>query len=483
MRIIVSSESPSLLNCTVLIVDDTPANLALVTELLDALGLRVETAQDGEECLSRAVAIRPDMILLDVMMPGIDGFEVARRLKALPAMRDTPIIFMTALTDLEEKIRGFQVGGVDYVTKPLQIEEVKARVITHLRLHLAERAERMQRAAAEQRYQRLFEATADGILVAEARTGIVLDANPAMLKLIREEPAAVVGKPLWEIGALQNLCDSSAAYQDMVAHASSVPKEGVLMPRGGRSVDVEITSSPFHAAGAQIFQCNVRDVSERNRLRRGLLDVTDREQLRLAREVHDGLGQELVGLDLLIHGLMSDAGTTRLPAFEECERMKAITRHALETCHLIAHGLSPLSSTGGGLIEALQSLKERLGGPPGPTLDLQIERRASITVSTNACNHVYRIAQEAVANAIKHARASHIEIAVHVDAKMLELRVTDNGCGLSKARPGRKGLGLQTMRDRAENIGATLFIKELPSGGTAMLLQMPQVSRKGPRKR
>jgi PAS domain S-box-containing protein len=478
----VSSDSESLLKSTVFIVDDTPANLALMMELLEALGLRVETAQDGEECLRRAEAIRPDIILLDVVMPGLDGFEVARRLKRLPLVHSTPIIFMTALTGLEEKIRGFQVGGVDYVTKPLQIEEVKARVLTHLRLHLAERAERMQRAAAEQRYQRLFEATADGILLADAETGVVLDANPALISLIREEPAAAIGKPLWELGALVSLCDSSAAYQEMVALASPVPKESVLLPRGGRPVDVEISSSTFQSAGVLIFQCNVRDVSERNRLRRGLLDATDREQLRLAREVHDGLGQELVGLDLLIHGLMNHGGTPRLPTREDLERMTAITRHALESCHGIAHGLSPLSSTGGGLIEALQALKERLGGPPGPLLDLQIQRRAEIAVSTDACNHVYRIAQEAVANAIKHARASRIEVAVLIDPKLLELRVTDDGRGIGKSLSGIKGLGLQTMRDRAENIGATLLIKGGTSGGTAMICQVPQARRRGARK-
>jgi PAS domain S-box-containing protein len=478
----VSSDSASLLRSTALVVDDTPANLALMMGLLEALGLAVATAQDGEECLRLAESIRPDIILLDVVMPGLDGFEVARHLKSLPSLRDTPIIFMTALTGLEQKLRGFQVGGVDYVTKPVQIEEVKARVITHLRLHLAERAERMQRAAAEQRYQRLFEATADGILLAEAATGMIIDANPAMLALIREAPKAVIGKPVWDLTAFSSLCDSPAEYREMVALASAVPKESLLLPRGSRAIDVEIGSSTFEAAGIPIFQCTVRDVSERNRLRRGLLDATDREQLRLAREVHDGLGQELAGLDLLLHGLMRESATAGAPKLAEFERMTAITRHALETCHHIAHGLSPLSSTGGGLIEALQSLKERLCGPPGPVLDLHIERGADIAVGTDACNHVYRIAQEAVANAIKHAGASRIEIAVLVDAKVLELEVTDDGCGLSKAHTGRKGLGLQTMRDRAETIGAALQVKMGPDRGTTVVCRLPQATRKAARR-
>ncbi|MDP3841668.1 MAG: adenylate/guanylate cyclase domain-containing protein [Oxalobacteraceae bacterium] len=120
---------------TILIVDDTPANLGVVVESLEERGFRVVVAQDGEEGLQRADFVQPDLILLDVMMPGLDGFEVCRRLKALASTREIPVIFMTSLTETEHKITAFQAGGVDYVTKPLQIDEVMARVHTHLHLH------------------------------------------------------------------------------------------------------------------------------------------------------------------------------------------------------------------------------------------------------------------------------------------------------------------------------------------------------------
>lgn len=473
----INSDARSVPESTVLIVDDTPANLALVAGFLEAQGLRVVTAQDGEECLRRVEGIRPDIILLDVIMPGPDGFEVAQRLKEFPTVRDTPVIFMTALTGEQEKIRGFEVGGVDYVTKPLQIQEVRARVSTHLRLHFAERAERMHRAAAEQRYERLFEASTDGILLADAESAVILDVNPAMLKLIREEPSAVIGKHLWEIGALQDLCDSPAAFRETVEAASPNAKDGALLPRGIRPIEVEVSASTFQAGSVRVFQCNVRDVSERNRLRRGLLTATDREQLRLAQEVHDGLGQELAGLDLLIHGLLKQVQRGRLPDAPEIERMTAITRQALATCHDIAHGLSPLSSTAGGLLEALQSLKARLSGPPGPILDLSVERRSEIVLSADARSHLYRIAQEAVANAIKHAEAKRIDIRIRVDQKIVELKISDDGRGIKSPGAGRKGLGLQTMRDRAASIGATLNVKSESIGGTTLVCHVPQAGR------
>jgi diguanylate cyclase (GGDEF)-like protein len=124
---------------TVLIVDDTPANVGILVEYLEDRQVRVAVAQEGEEGLARAEFVQPDLILLDVMMPGMDGFETCRRLKASAATRDIPVIFMTALTETPDKLAGFAAGGVDYVTKPFQIDEVWARVTTHLALRSAQK--------------------------------------------------------------------------------------------------------------------------------------------------------------------------------------------------------------------------------------------------------------------------------------------------------------------------------------------------------
>ena len=120
---------------TVLLVDDKPDNLDVLLAYLHDAQLRMLVAQSGEEAIHITERFLPDLILLDVLMPpGIDGFETCRRLKASDATADIPVIFITALSDVNEKIRGFQVGGVDYITKPLRHEEVLARVHTHLLL-------------------------------------------------------------------------------------------------------------------------------------------------------------------------------------------------------------------------------------------------------------------------------------------------------------------------------------------------------------
>jgi two-component system, NtrC family, sensor kinase len=119
---------------TILIVDDTPENLEVLSEALITAGYRVAVAIDGESAIEQANFAPPDLILLDVMMPGIDGFETCHQLKSSPTTQDIPVLFMTALSETESKVRGLSLGAVDYITKPFQREEVLARVRVHVQL-------------------------------------------------------------------------------------------------------------------------------------------------------------------------------------------------------------------------------------------------------------------------------------------------------------------------------------------------------------
>lgn len=158
---------------TLLVVDDVPANLAMLTDAATAAGFRVLLAEDGERALRLAERAAPDLILLDVLMPGLDGLATCRRLKASPATREIPVIFVTALGETVDKVAGLEVGGVDYVTKPLQPAEVLARVRVHLelrRLRAELQAEIARRAEAERALRHSLDravlvATLDGELL------------------------------------------------------------------------------------------------------------------------------------------------------------------------------------------------------------------------------------------------------------------------------------------------------------------------------
>jgi serine phosphatase RsbU (regulator of sigma subunit) len=123
----------------ILLVDDNPTNLQVLFQTLNGQGCKLLIAKNGETALSIAQKTHPDLILLDIMMPGIDGFEVCQRLKSNPATKDIPVIFLSALDETKDKVKGLQLGAVDYVAKPFQADEVIARVNTHLTIHRLKR--------------------------------------------------------------------------------------------------------------------------------------------------------------------------------------------------------------------------------------------------------------------------------------------------------------------------------------------------------
>ena len=128
---------------TILVVDDSPTNLQVLSRTLQVSGHRILAAKDGPTALDIAKRARPDLVLLDVMMPGMDGFEVLRRLKAQPETERMLVIFLSARGEVSDKVSGLELGAIDYITKPIQGEEVLARVAVHLlRQHLERDEER-----------------------------------------------------------------------------------------------------------------------------------------------------------------------------------------------------------------------------------------------------------------------------------------------------------------------------------------------------
>lgn len=135
----------------ILIVDDNPTNLGVLSDFLDEAGFEVLVAQDGFSALDKIQYIIPDLILLDIMMPGIDGFETCQRLKAIPKNAEIPVIFISALSDTANQVKGFSLGAVDYITKPFQKEEVLARIKLHLKVRYLTKRLAEQNVILEQR--------------------------------------------------------------------------------------------------------------------------------------------------------------------------------------------------------------------------------------------------------------------------------------------------------------------------------------------
>ncbi|OAB61143.1 hybrid sensor histidine kinase/response regulator [Leptolyngbya valderiana BDU 20041] len=174
----------SLNSSVILIVDDNPANLDVLSDFLDSAGFEVLVAQDGESALDKVYYAPPDLILLDIMMPGIDGFETCKRLKSDPKTIDIPVIFTSALADTVDKVKGLSIGAVDYITKPFQQEEVLARVRLHLKLHFLTQQLAQQNVLLEERVR---ERTAELNQALE-------DLQKAQVQLVQSEKMSSLGQ-------------------------------------------------------------------------------------------------------------------------------------------------------------------------------------------------------------------------------------------------------------------------------------------------
>ena len=265
----------------ILVVEDTPASLALLSELLTGAGHTVRQAPDGELALW-TLRLRPaELILLDIHMPGIDGFEVCRRLKADPRTAKTPVIFLSAANAVEEKVRGLALGAVDYITKPYQAEEVLARVQTHLTLAQLSRELESERALLEQRVtERTAELKAereemahvlaaldlagDGIVIVNAE-GRITYANRAMIDTIgakgvddllglQSEQIGIAGVPIFDADEIEAARERVRRFSQWSGELSTVrpdqPQRGKLLtrlkelPDGGRvAVFTDVTEA------------------------------------------------------------------------------------------------------------------------------------------------------------------------------------------------------------------------------------------------
>jgi PAS domain S-box-containing protein len=211
------------------------------------------------------------------------------------------------------------------------------------------------------------------------------------------------------------------------------------------------------------------NITERRNLERALLDSSARERRNLQSELHDGLGQELFGIALSARSLAVDQGKGSIAG--DLRRLSKDANAAIETCRRISRGLSPLSDVEGGLVIALQ----RLASPPadwdGPTLDFSATQSTPLRLSSETQDHLYRLAQEGLTNALRHAEASSIKILLDIQPTTVTLEIIDDGVGMPMNVEASAGMGLKLMRYRANVLRAHFRISPGSPRGTHLLFR------------
>lgn len=237
---------------TILIVDDNPDNLRLLKNSLSQAGFKISIAESGEKALQRVKHMLPDLILLDVIMPqGMDGFETCRRLKENEVLRDIPVIFLTARKETTDKIKGFEVGGVDFITKPFQHEEVIARVETHLKIRQLQQKLQEENA----RFRALSDATFEGLVFHDK--GQVIDVNQRIEDMFGYTRDELLGKHI------QNFL-TQESYNIVAEHIhgnNEHPYEAKGKRKDGTLFPIEIQGKAFPYDGREVRIAAIRDLS------------------------------------------------------------------------------------------------------------------------------------------------------------------------------------------------------------------------------
>ncbi|RFP13152.1 response regulator [Duganella sp. BJB488] len=513
---------PDLHDRTILIVDDTPANLAVAVDMLEQHGLRLSVAQSGDEALRRVAFAPPDLILLDVMLPGIDGFEVCRRLKASAApIATVPVIFMTALDDTADKVTGFRAGAVDYVTKPLQAEEILARVTTHLRLaamqarltsqnallasenherreaerglqHYRDNLERQvavrtaELRASETKFRTLGENLPDAVVRYDLALHRVY-VNPAYERALRLEPGQALGRMLpQDWGADLPLSQFEAILQSVID--SGKPAEvGLRFPNGGLPADVAIRMAAERGADGAITGVLAigRDVTAHKQAERDLAashaqlrelgahreSAREDERKHIARELHDELGQSLTALRMQAALLRVRFGADVPGLNEQVHSMTALVDRTIGVVRNVATTLRP-SVLDLGIGSALEWLVDELRQHSGIDCSLTLTLEENRLTEQQAIA-VFRIVQESLTNVARHADASEAAVSLSGVAGRCALLVDDNGGGFDPARPRPQSFGLLGIRERVLSLNGEVVVGRRPGGGTRISVTLP----------
>ncbi|MBE8991798.1 ATP-binding protein [Nostoc sp. LEGE 12450] len=271
----------------ILVIDDTPENLNLLSAMLTEQGYKVRSVTKGSTGLRGANAVPPDLILLDVNMPEMNGYEVCEHLKASDRTRKIPVIFISALGDVLDKVKAFAVGGVDYITKPFQLEEVLARIENHLTIwklqqQLQAQNERLQqeihdRAKAEEKFAKVFRSSPNPIAIATVSNARFIDVNPSFLKMSGYSLDEVIGNTATELNLGKNTVAIAQTIQLLPETGSLYNLEFEFSTKCAELKTILISLELIDLAGVPCALLIANDITERKRLENEFISLVSHE--------------------------------------------------------------------------------------------------------------------------------------------------------------------------------------------------------------
>ena len=456
---------------TVLLVDDNPQNLKVLYETLKDKGYRLLIANDGEKALDLAHRHQPEVILLDIMMPELDGYQVCERLKAYPVTSDSAVVFLSALDDLQAKVRGFSLGGADYISKPFQAQEVIARVKTHARVIRLERALQARNRQLENDQARILNSISEGIYGLDAR-GTIVFANPAAALIMRRPVEELIGEGFFDLHfrTAGHGCESLPIYATCTKGVAENQRDIEMLRADGSPFPVEYRATP-KLDGDELHGAVVvfRDITAELESERALDD---------ARHMVQEQREQLAHFSRLTTMGEMAAGV----AHEVNQPLTAITNYARVAKRVLAkeapdHELLEETLEIAALLEDTRQFAE---------VDIRNnEGGVEISVANDVPDvladpiQVQQVALNLIRNALESTRSAQSEKPVEVTVAMsgtgcVRVAVTDHGVGLQDDAEEKLFLPFYTTKEEGMGIGLPMCRSLIQAQGGDIGFERPE---------
>ncbi len=513
----------------ILMVDDQPAKLLSYEVMLGGLGENLIKANSARQALEILLQTEVAVVLMDVSMPDLDGFQLAAMIRQHPRFQRTAIIFVSAvhLTDLDQ-LKGYEYGAVDYISVPVVPELLRAKVRVFADLHRKTRQlETLNRELEERVLERTKELERKAELLLYLNTELV-SKNQELDAIVQTAPDIIfsrqtdgqrdyisdrfyeyTGAPQgsakgfgwldyvhpddrdqamaqW-LSCVESGANYEAEYRMRSASGSynwfrarAVPirdEEGNIVKWYGTCSDIhdsKMLEQSIRDSAAELEKMVDLRTNELQRLSVRLMSLQDQERRRIARDLHDGLGQELAVAKMAVDKMLLQKLSK--PADDDWSQVSAIIDRAIQQVRTMSHLLHPPLLDEVGLLSALSWYVDGLAKRSGLETSLEVQPKDFPRLTTEVETAVFRIVQEALTNVFRHAEAHKVRISLAQTDKMICVAVRDDGKGIGKRvaelRPDSVGVGIGGMKQRARELGGE-FRLENASPGTLLELVLP----------
>lgn len=465
-----------------LVVDDDHQSILILKQIFKKLPYEVLTAERGQTALALAITHLPDLILLDILMPDLSGHEVCRSLKQDPLTRNIPVIFITALNQQEELVKGFEAGAVDYITKPYQKEELRVRVKNHLQLKHSKdvidlqntmlQKEVDQRKQTEEKFRALSQSAFEAVLFVQA--GKIIEYNDASTQLFGYLPHDL------DNFTLNDLVQHSdrKKFQAALSSGKNGPWEMQFQRKDKSTFSGQLKQQEYEYRSETIRVIAISDITRLKQLeqevRNAIIDTEEKERKRFAMDLHDGLGALLSTLKIYVNLLQKPDKSPEDREFLLNE-LKNNINEAVASAKRIANNLMPSTLNDYGLLPALETFCQKVHRSGTVNINISCERNFPRLDKPTEIN-LYRIFTELVNNTLKHAEAKNINIDLVTDNGLLTILYEDDGKGLDpeKVNNANSGShGLKNISTRVQLLNGDLKVFPPPNGGVCFKFEIP----------